>query len=452
MMRRIFWILAFLAALGLALPDIAVIGFDTAYAQVKKKKKRRNLFELLFKRKKRKKSAKSNRNSLRKNRKLTRKRKKRRRKIAVVPVIPKVVKSENAAKILVVGDFMANGTAWGLQRLFASDPDVIVVDKTTGLSGLVREDVANWPATIPGLLEETKAVVVVVLVGMNDRQQMRTSGGRFNKLTDEWKKQYVARSQALARAASATKLVWVGLPPVKRTSMVADYLVFNEIYRNAAESVGGVFVDVWDGYTNAEGKFITAGPDIKGQIVRLRSSDGINMTKAGKRKLAFYAEKAIRKATGLGTGQLIANLPGFNVSTQPLKPEYDPAGTGRTVVVSLDGPALDGGEVLEGGDLIPDLDSGKKSVSFELVSKGSASFPQKGRIDEGWGLPKIETSKTSKDQKAEKKPAVDKSAVPVTRLRGTDTVLPSILPQLPTSLPQAPAGTIKLPAVTNIEN
>ena len=71
------------------------------------------------------------------------------------------------------------------------------------------------------------------------------------------------------------------------------------------EAAGGTFVDVWDGFVDEAGKFVITGSDVNGQQVRLRGSDGINLTKAGKRKLAFYAEKDIRKI--LGDASILVN-------------------------------------------------------------------------------------------------------------------------------------------------
>lgn len=404
-MRSFFWVLTILAVLGLAVPDVPVIGVDIAYSQAKKRKKRPNLFQLLFKGKRRKKRSGGLFGNFRRSKRLVRKRRRSKRKKVVV--IAKVKKLETAAKILVIGDFMAGGLAWGLDQTFASDPNVVFVDKSKGLSGMVRQDVVDWSQEVKSLIAEFNPAGIVVMVGMNDRQQMRTSSGKFDKMTDEWKKEYEKRVIDVAMAASGNNLVWVGLPPVKRRVMNADYLVLNEIFRTQAEAVGGTFVDVWDGYTNAEGKFISAGPDVKGQIVRLRGSDGINMTKAGRRKLGFYAEKAVRRAAGLGADNLFSSFPSLVGPAQPLKPEYDPAKTGKTVVVSMEGPALDGGNVLEGGkDFILAKDA-EKSVSFELVTKGNVAKPHIGRVDAGWGPPGSESSKqetkTGKDAAEKKK-------------------------------------------------
>ena len=190
-------------------------------------------------------------------------------------------------------------------------------------------------------------------------------------------------------------LFWVGLPPVNSGAMNKDYLVLNEIFRTKTEAAEGKFIDIWDGFTNAEGAFVSAGPDVNGQIVRLRNSDGINMTRAGKLKMGFYAERELRKLPGLANDAAVAALPGLDGQMRPYEPEYDPARTGRTIVVSLDGPLIDGGDMLDGGDVLAGADmleggevvearptaSPSSATSYELVVNGVALRPHKGRLD-----------------------------------------------------------------------
>jgi uncharacterized protein len=303
--------------------------------------------------------------------------------------VPKtiIVKSENAAKILVTGDFMADSLHWGLEQAYSSNPDAVFVNKASGLSGMVRDDVVNWPEALGPMIDEVKPVAVVMLVGMNDRQQMRLESGRVPKLSEPWKAEYDRRVEAAVNAARTRNvpLVWLGLPPVKSGAMNTDYLVLNEVYRAKVEAAGGRFVDVWDGFTNAEGQFVSAGPDINGQIVRLRNADGINMTRAGMSKLAFYAERELRKLIGLGAETAVASLSPDGSLAVP-EPEYDPAKTGRTIVIGLDSPQADGGDVLEGAEGFLNEKTAQDSMSFALVAKGTAYQPKPGRIDAGWGM------------------------------------------------------------------
>ena len=304
---------------------------------------------------------------------------------------PKAVveKAENAARILVVGDFMADALHSGLQFTYAENPNVVFVNQTSGLSGMVRDDVVDWPQKTGEAIAEVKPVAVIVQVGMNDRQQMRVENGRAAKLSEEWKAEYARRVEATVKAVRDANLtlIWMGLPPVQSGAMSSDYVSFNEIFRTKVEAAGGRFADVWDGFTNAEGKFVSAGPDVNGQIVRLRNSDGINVTRAGQVKLAFYAEKEIRKALGIGASSDVASLRGQLRKSVILEPEYDPAASGRTVVMLLDGPQADGGEALDGAEGFLDHKDASKSTGFDLVARGESVRPREGRIDAAWGLP-----------------------------------------------------------------
>ena len=155
---------------------------------------------------------------------------------------------------------------------------------------------------------------------------------------------------------------------------------FNTIYRAAVERTGGTFVDIWDGFVDESGKFVITGSDVNGQQVRLRGSDGVSMTKAGKRKMAFYVEKELRRILGDAMtidgqkpgGEAVSDL----VVTAPL----DSADILRTQPISLTDPALDGGTVLLGGSAL-DKGSGR-SPRDRMVEKGDFAAAPAGRVDD----------------------------------------------------------------------
>ncbi len=338
--------LTFLLTSDGILPQPGKFGPGIAKAQQIKRvrKKRRTLLQMLFG---------GNRNTRRIKRN-TRRRKKRgrRRRVAGAAAVPKVEKLEDARVVLVVGDFFAGGLAKGLARTFQQVPGVRIVRKSKGSSGFVRLDYYNWITEVGLAIDEHNPSVVVAMIGTNDRQLLRLDGKKLQKRTEEWDIAYKLRIDNFAKAVRAKNipLVWMGLPPVRFKNMNQDFLVFNEIYRNGTQRAGGRFVDVWDGFTDAEGNYVTSGPNVDGQIVRLRSKDGINVTRSGQDKLAFYAEKPIKKLVGAYSAGALAGLqPDFAISRTRLAPSYDPAKTGRTVVINLNDPALDGGSVLAGG-------------------------------------------------------------------------------------------------------
>jgi hypothetical protein len=138
-------------------------------------------------------------------------------------------------------------------------------------------------------------------MGANDRQQMPVAGEKEKFRSEAWTKEYEARVARLATLArdAGKPMLWVGMPAFQSSALTADMTTLNTIYRASVEKTGGEFVDIWDGFVDENGKFVISGSDINGQQVRLRGSDGINFTKAGKRKLAFYVEKEIRRLLGM---------------------------------------------------------------------------------------------------------------------------------------------------------
>ncbi len=272
----------------------AVYGVQSAMAQQAKQKKRRSLFSIIFGRKRAKKKAVVLQGN-RANR--SKKPRRKRSQGAAAAALTAVEKSEDAKVVLVIGDFFAGGLADGLAVALAQAPALKVVDKSKGLSGFVRSDIVDWPAVLPDLVAETKPSYIVAMLGTNDRQQLRHGGKRLKKQTPEWFEAYGERVSRLGKSLKATKInyAWVGLPSVRFKTMNKDFLRFNEMYGKAAASPQGKFIDVWDGFSDADGNYSRSGPDVNGQIVLLRSKDGINMTRAGKRRLAYYVEGIIQK-------------------------------------------------------------------------------------------------------------------------------------------------------------
>ncbi|PDT47847.1 DUF459 domain-containing protein [Sinorhizobium fredii] len=305
------------------------------------------------------------------------------------PPAPVVEKSPNAKKVLVVGDFVAGSLGDGLKTAFEMTPGIVVETRANGSSGLVRDDYFNWPGSLPGYTAELKPSVIIVSLGANDRQAMRIGETKETFRTDLWTTEYRKRVNALAALARQDNLplLWVGMPPFQSTAMTADMVTFNGIYLEEVEKVGGQFIDIWDGFVDEEGKFVLTGSDINGQQVRLRGSDGINLTKAGKRKLAFYVEKDIRKL--LGEAAADAAVPGAEglkdlVVTAPLANED----IVKTPPIGVTDPELDGATALLGAGAPPKVTG--KSPRDLLVEKGEVPAAPAGRIDD-FRLAKPET-------------------------------------------------------------
>ena len=263
------------------------------------------------------------------------------------PAAASVAKADDARKVLIVGDFVAGGLAEGLETAFEADASVLIVNRSNGSSGLVRDDYYDWPGSLEAMIDEVEPSAVIIMLGSNDRQALRVDGASQAPRSDPWLKEYEQRAKSMADIVSATDipLIWVGMIPFRPSTMSADMLAFNDVYRKVAEAADGQFVDVWDGFVNESGSFVQSGPDMNGQPTRLRADDGINVSGAGKRKIAFFVEKPLQQVLGEAPQPELVFygpvLPDGFLDGPRYAPRID-----RTQPVALFGPATASGDLL----------------------------------------------------------------------------------------------------------
>ncbi|WP_102961188.1 SGNH/GDSL hydrolase family protein [Mangrovicella endophytica] len=299
------------------------------------------------------------------------------------PAVAAVAKKPDARTILVIGDFLADSLTKGLTDIYAANDAVQIVGKVNGSSGLVRTDHYDWQGKLGTFIDEFKPAAVVVMLGSNDRQAITgLPSGAIQPRTDAWASEYGKRAGALGQIVRTRNLplVWVGMPAFKFDKMSEDMLFLNDIYRKAAADASGEFVDVWDGFVDANGGFVYSGPDVSGQPAQLRNSDGITMTPAGADKLAFFAEKALTKVLGTGTGPQTTTLPPEAMANLQLPPLANAANAVTVAPVALNDPALDGGDQLLGSRTAQGF-SLDPSPRERLVVSGLPSTAAAGRAD-----------------------------------------------------------------------
>jgi hypothetical protein len=250
--------------------------------------------------------------------------------------------------IMVLGDSMADWLAYGLEQAFVDTPEIGILRRHRSASGLIRTEVRNdprgdypdWPAAAKEMIASQKPKFVVMMIGLNDRKQIRevTQAARpkapgpapaaaadpnagdserpapeaaapaapeppaapgttktYEFRTDAWSEAYIRRIDDTITALKTANvpIFWVGLPPLRGGRAGADIPFLNDLYRSRADKAGIVYVDVWDGFVDEDGRFAQSGPDFEGQTRRLRAGDGVHFTQAGARKLAHFVEKEI---------------------------------------------------------------------------------------------------------------------------------------------------------------
>ena len=197
-----------------------------------------------------------------------------------------------------VGDSFGVLAADGLTQAFADKPEIAVVNKSQEASGLVRDDYYDWPKAARELAAGKDRVdFVVMMIGVNDFQQMRDGAETLEPLSDRWRTLYGERVEAVVApfVGAHIPVAWVGLPPMRVDRLNAEVVKLNEIDREHAERAGAKYVDVWDAFADEDGQYDAYGPNVDGQNVKLRTTDGVLLTKAGSLKLASFLEAEIRR-------------------------------------------------------------------------------------------------------------------------------------------------------------
>jgi len=318
---------------------------------------------------------------------------------SIKPPPPRKVETPPTATVAVIGDSLGEWLGYGLEQVFAETPEIGILRKIRPDLSLVRDDARlaapQWSQVVKDVLAAEKPSAIVVMIGVNDRLSLRdrmpaadkttappdnqppaaatraqhtAPGENYEFRTDKWAELYSKRIDDMIAAlkAKGVPILWVGLPAIRGVKSTSDMTYLDELFRARAEKAGIIYVDVWDGFVDDQGRYVAQGPDFEGQTRRLRTYDGVYFTKAGAEKLGHYVERDLRRV--LGSPVLPVALPGAE-ETSPAKGAIGP-------VVPLD--AIGAGE---SGDLLG-REGEDNPLATRLQSRGGAIGAQPGRADD----------------------------------------------------------------------
>ncbi|WP_041583179.1 SGNH family hydrolase [Bartonella australis] len=244
-------------------------------------------------------------------------------------------KDASAKRILIIGDFVASTVANELDKFFADNAGITIINRAVPASGLVRIDYYSWKNNIPELIHENKPDTIIIVVGANDNQPIVTPDGILKTAQPEWIDFYKKRIADITESLRyfGKPWIWMDQPAFENKSLTQKIQTLNELYKKATKEAGGYFVDVWGGFVDEQGQFSFSGYDINGKISILRASDGVNFTSKGRQKLVSYLEKPLENVLSLQMPSRENGLP-INVNTLNLT-KGDIHNIGRQSPISL---------------------------------------------------------------------------------------------------------------------
>ena len=332
------------------------------------------------------------------------------------PVAPRP--ADATFTIAVLGDSLGVMLGQGLADAYADRSDISVLRKARENTGLVRDDYFDWVKGARDLLATNdKLNAAVILLGSNDRQQLRDETGALDIRAPRWKQIYGDRVEAIAQAfrTRGIPLIWVGLPVMKSERFAGDMERLNEVIRERAGNAGATYVDVWDAFLDDRGQFATYGPDVNGQFQKLRAADGVHFTRPGARKAAHFVETEINRLVDAAHPKVdpavvtvdprvtvepppLASAPTRAV-VEPVKAVMDPLATlpalapapevvipvrpAAGAVVPLTGPvSAKGGELATTRARRPAEASEAEALLDRALAQGRPQDPRPGRADD----------------------------------------------------------------------
>ena len=211
---------------------------------------------------------------------------------------PEVAEVDPNTHIAVFGDRLADLLGEGLEEVYEEADDILVVSETRADGGLAGAPAHDWPKIIQEFLEgDNKVAYAVVMLGSNDRQSIKEGEVSHAPLSDRWKEIYGQRVESVLRVFQDRRMpvIWVGAPPMSEERVSADLLAVNDFVRDRVQQAGAIFVDIWPGFVDEQNRYAAMGPDVEGQVSRLRTSGGSNFTAKGGRKAAHFVEVELKR-------------------------------------------------------------------------------------------------------------------------------------------------------------
>jgi lysophospholipase L1-like esterase len=218
----------------------------------------------------------------------------------VPPVNPKQPTSANPLRVLIVGDSIGIDMGGQLQYDLAGTGVVNAALDARESTGLTRPDYFNWPAELASDLKSVSPQVVVVMIGANDAQDF-LGPPDVPYTSPQWNPMYAQRVSSFMQEAESggALVVWVGMPPMQNPGLSAQMADLDTIDQQeaAAQKAPVVYLSTDKSLGTAQGGYTAFVTNAAGQVVNVRTPDGIHLTPGGGQ---VVAQQVINELVSLG--------------------------------------------------------------------------------------------------------------------------------------------------------
>lgn len=202
---------------------------------------------------------------------------------------------------LIFGD---SNMQWGIG---SNLENMLIAGKVSGVTreaiqstGLLHPERLDWYKRAPQLVDQSRASVAVVMVGLNDLDGIYVpeTGAYYQYATDDWKLAYAQKVDKmlnlLLNEKGVKKVFWVGLPVSRENYWNNAVKLLNDIYKNmASRYINAVYVDTYDRFT-VNGQYSDIITNDAGASQFARQGDGNHLNDFGGAILANIIIQSMR--------------------------------------------------------------------------------------------------------------------------------------------------------------
>jgi hypothetical protein len=293
-------------------------------------------------------------------------------------------------RVVVIGDALAEGMAESLEVSFKGDSSIAISRRTKPKTAIARPDIYDWSKVAETVAAKDQAHIAVVMFGTYEAQPLRNGKKRVALGTSEWADEYGKLVEGILKPLrkAGMAVYWVGIPMMKPAKSAEELQAINGVIRQKVYLSGARFIDIWNSFVDADGRFSQYGPDVTGRMGLLRTDDGVHFTDAGSRKLAHFVEREMRRDVSLAKAERNVPLVGSEaeqrrVSGRPAPAEKSDADVdGRDAAKS--GKDQSGGKTARPGAIDPAMQGQKAEnarVVLAIASPGAGERPQRVTLD-----------------------------------------------------------------------
>jgi hypothetical protein len=208
-------------------------------------------------------------------------------------------------KIWIAGDSLVITPGYAIIRAAGASPVMQSVGGVDGriATGLTRPDVYNWFDEIRTRVKQLKPKVVVLDFGGNDDKAYMTGLPEGVTIDDfggsVWRREYARRvggvMDVINRAGAF--VVWIGLPQTRSPDQTARFDVVNAVVEKQARKRPGraAYIDTYRLFAGDDGGYTQYMRNLSGDLVLVRSADGVHFEREGGDIIAREVLKELNK-------------------------------------------------------------------------------------------------------------------------------------------------------------